>query len=193
MKKTLLAAIAVSIILASSMVTFWIFPAKADSPNSIYFPYAGLTIYSPVNTTYSENLVLNVSLMTAGNLGSVDPQISMTYSIDGVYNGSVPLASDGAIHVTTRAVGSVGLPSLDDGSHVLTIYLYGLNQVAYDPKYINFVETVSFSTTGNQAPSPTPQNSGSGIEIVSPLNTTYSTRFLTLTVHGSGLAGANDS
>ena len=58
--------------------------------------------------TYNgNNLVLNVTLHSAGNLGSLDPNVSMNYSIDGLYNGTVPLQSNGEIHVETTAIGTV--------------------------------------------------------------------------------------
>jgi hypothetical protein len=162
MKKALLTAIAISALLSSSMATICFCPVRAYSTDSISFLDSGLTIYSPVNMTYNYlNLVLNLSLYSAGNMGGLDPNISMNYSIDGIYNGSVPLKSNGEIHVITVAVGTVDLTELPNGSHCLTIYLYGLNQRTYQPKYLSYINTVYFSTVGNPilnspTPSPTP-------------------------------------
>jgi hypothetical protein len=138
------------------MVTIFDYPAKADSTDSIYFIDAGLIIYSPVNTTYSYNgLFLNLRLYSAGILGGLDPQIAIIYSIDNTFNGSVPLSSNGEMHLMTRAVGMIVLPELPNGSHTLTIYLYGLNQRAYEPKYFSFNLAVYFSTAGNPNLTPT--------------------------------------
>jgi hypothetical protein len=167
MKKALLTAIAISALSISLMVTACPHPVRADSTDSIYFPDSGVTIFSPVNTTYStysyNNLVLSLSLYSAGTMGSLDPQISMTYSIDGIYTGSVPLKSNGELHVVTQALGTVALPELPEGSHCLTLNLYGLNQRTYEPKYLSYTDTVYFSTVGTSpisspiiSPSPTP-------------------------------------
>ncbi len=156
MKRALLTAIAISALLISLIATTFPCPVRADSTDSIYFVDSGVTVLSPVNTTYSyNNLVLSVNLYSAGVMGGLDPQISMTYSIDGAYTGSVPLKSNGEMHVQTTALGTVALPELPNGSHCLTINLYGLNQRAYEPKYLSFINTVYFSTEGNPISSPT--------------------------------------
>ena len=147
------------ILLTTVLVTFPSFyPVKADSEEPIHFVDSGLTIYSPVNMTYNAyNLALNVTLNGAGTLNGIDPQISMNYNIDGSYSGDVPLKWDGEYHVVTAAVATISLPKLSNGPHELTIYLYGLNQESYTPRYLSFTYTVYFSTTGNPpTPSPTP-------------------------------------
>lgn len=155
MKRTSL-AVAIILIAIVSVAVVYVYPVNADSDQPIQFLDSGVTILSPVNMTYNGiNLVLNVTLHSAGNLGSLDPNVSMNYSIDGLYNGTVPLQSNGEIHVETTAIGTVGLPRLTDGSHVLTIYLYGLNQRSAEPWYLSYTNTVYFSTTSNP-PSPTP-------------------------------------
>jgi hypothetical protein len=130
--------------------------SPADSTDPIHFIDAGLTIYSPVNMTYHyTDLFLNISLGSAGLMGGLDPNISMNYSIDNAYNGSVPLESTREIHVVSRAVALIVLPDVPNGSHNLTIYLYGLNQRAVDPKYLSFTLSVYFSTTGKPNLNPT--------------------------------------
>jgi hypothetical protein len=156
MKKTLLTVISVSALIISLIVTAYPNPVRADSADSLRFLDSGVTIYSPVNMTYYYgNLFLNISLYSAGSLGGLDPEVSMNYSIDGKYNGSVPLRSNGEIHVVTVAVGTIGLPSLSNGSHYLTIYLYGFNQRTYEPRFLSYANTVYFSTVGNPALTPT--------------------------------------
>jgi hypothetical protein len=158
MLKDIFIDIAISALLISSLAVVHSSIVRADSADFISFPDSGVTIFSPLNETYSyQNPILNVTLYGAGLLGSLDPQISMNYSIDNVYNGSVPLKSNGELHVITTAVGTVALPKLPSGSHYLTIYLYGWNQRSHEPKYLSFNNTVHFSITSvNPASSPTP-------------------------------------
>jgi hypothetical protein len=158
MQKEILTAIAISVLLISLLATVCFHLVKADSADFISFPDSGVTIFSPLNKTYYyQNPILNVTLHGAGLLGSIDPQISMNYSIDNMYNGSVPLKSNGEIHVITTAVGTVALPELPSGSHYLTIYLYGWNQRSHEPKYLSFNNTVHFSIVRmNPTSSPTP-------------------------------------
>jgi hypothetical protein len=157
MKKALLTAVFISLILFCFVTTSSSYIVMADSDGSIiYDPDSGITIYSPVNMTYYyKYLLLNLSLYTAGNFSSVDSHISMNYSIDRVYNGSVPLKSNGEFHLFTRALGVCSLPELTEGSHYLTIYLYGLNQRSLEPKYLSYINTVYFNTTYDPSAAPT--------------------------------------
>ncbi len=154
MKKALLIVSTALALLLSLMVTSHCFMTKADSPEFIRFPDfirftdSGITVFSPLNETYSECPVLNVCLYSAGVLSGVDPGISMNYSIDGVYGGVVPLKGDGEMHVMTRANGFVVLPELGEGSHCLTLYLYGLNQRSHEPKYLSSINIVYFTIGG---------------------------------------------
>jgi parallel beta-helix repeat protein len=156
MKKALLTTFAVSLLLITLGVASCPHPVRADSADYVSFVDSGVTVFSPVNMTYNYgNLFLDVSLYSAGNLGGIDPNVSMNFSIDGTFTGSVPLKSSGEIHVLTRAIGTIALPELPDGPHVLTLFLYGLNQRTYEPKYLPFVNTVYFSTVGNPVLTPT--------------------------------------
>ena len=153
--KRVLTSITVFALLLSLLVMASYCHAKADSTDAVTFD-SGVTVYSPVNTTYyNTNIVLNMSLYSAGVMGQLDPQISMNYSIDGLYNGSVHLVSDGQLHVATTGIGTANLPNLPEGSHTLTLYYYGLNQRSDYPKYLSYVNTLQFSTVG-KAPSLTP-------------------------------------
>ena len=108
-------------------------------------------------TYNSRYLTLNLTLYSAGNMGDIDPQISMTYSVDGKYNGSVPLeVSNPGLHVVTNAIGFVNLPKLSEGSHCLTIYLYGHNQKSLNPKYLSYADTVYFSISADASDVPPP-------------------------------------
>jgi len=139
-------------------------PVRADSADSISFP-SGITVFSPVNKTYnSQHLILNLTLYSAGSMGSIDSQISMTYSLAGRNFGQVPLSvSNPGLHIVTNAAGTVALPKLSEGSHTLTIYLYGHNQKTFQPKYVSYVNTIYFSIDCS------PLN----LTVLSPKNTTY--------------------
>ena len=143
--------------LFSSFIAAYTLQAGADDADSISFP-SGVTVYSPLNNTYdSRYLTLNLTLYSAGGMGSIDPQISMTYSVDGEFNGSVPLeVSNPGLHVVTNAAGFVNLPELPVGSHCLTIYLYGHNQKSLNPKYLSYVDTVYFSISADASDVPPP-------------------------------------
>ncbi len=158
--KRALTSITFFALLLSLLVMASYCPAKADSTDAVTFD-SGVTVYSPVNTTYyNTNIALNISLYSAGVMGQLDPQISMNCSIDGLYNGSVHLVSDGQFHVATTGIGTANLPNLPEGSHTLTLYYYGLNQRSDYPKYLSYVNTLQFSTVDKapsltQTPSPT--------------------------------------
>ena len=159
MRTKWLTGIGVLVLLIIIVVTVCPSLLEADSVDSVGFD-SGVRVFSPVNMTYYyNNLILNLSLNGAGMLGSLDPQISMNYNIDGLYNGSVPLRSNGETHVVTVALATVNLPKLPDGSHCLTIYLNGLNQRTHEPKYVSYITRIYFSTVDetalNSALSPT--------------------------------------
>ncbi len=145
-RKTIL--LFLSALLLSLLIVVLPNQAKAENAPSISFP-SGITLYSPLNTTYnSQYLTLNLTLYSAGQMGQIDPQVSMNYSIDGKYNGSVPLeVSNPGLHVVTNAAGLVNLPKLSVGSHCLTIHLLGRNQVGLN-SYSYYLYTVYFSIRG---------------------------------------------
>ena len=194
MKKALLTIIIVFTLLSLSLVNLSLIDtASAETGGSISFS-SGITLYSPVNKTYNgENLLLNLSLHLAGNFASVDPNISMNYSIDETYKGVVPLKSNGQMDMFTTAIGTVNLPKLPQGSHCLTINLYGLNQKTYEPKYLSYVNTVYFSTFGiNPTLSPTATPSPSPTLSPSPSPTSEPTKAPTSTPkQQTGFLGTN--
>jgi len=131
--------------------------AKAQTADFLSFS-SGMIVYSPLNMTYdSRYLFLNLTLYSAGQMGNIDPYISMNYSIDGEFNGSVPLAvSNPGLHVVTNAAAFMSLPKLSEGSHILTLYLLGHNQKSLDPKYLSYVDTVYFSVSAGASDVPPP-------------------------------------
>jgi hypothetical protein len=123
----------------------------ADSAGSISFLDSALTIFSPLNMTYSyRNLILNVTVPIWSIMGMPN-SVSMNYSIDGTHNGQVSLRDitpPDAPPIATKVgmgAGIVNLPELPDGSHYLTIYLSGLNMENYQPQFKSYIYTVFFS------------------------------------------------
>jgi len=98
---------------------------KADSSSPMTFA-GDITLISPVNETYSSNiLTLNLNL-TCGGLPYV-----LTYSIDGTNEGTIPLTFSQSISFLFQVeTGTVQMPTLSNGSHKLTIY-----EVAYLNNY----------------------------------------------------------
>ena len=83
---------------------------------------SGVYLYSPINTTYASRF-LTLNLTFGAGLGV---QCSLNYSIDGVYNGPIPIVpKNNEMHVVIQTTGIVQLPELSEGSHCLTIYVEG--------------------------------------------------------------------
>src|SRR3990172_5195742 len=156
------ASIVVSVLLVSLAASIHI--VKADSNDYISFS-SGITLFSPINRTYnSQYLTLNLTLHSAGSMGSIESRMSMSYSIDGEYKGSVPLVvSNPGVHIVTNGAGLVDLPELPEGSHSLTIYLEGFIPRYHEPRFLSYVDTVYFAIDF------TPPN----ISILSPVSKTY--------------------
>ena len=113
--KTALVILALPLFIASFAVGFQ--SVKADSSSPIVYS-GGVTIYSPVNTTYDSNF-LTLNLSFAEGL-----PCSLKYYIDGTYEGAIPLVANPSVgfQMITYEAGLVQLPQLSEGSHCLTIY-----------------------------------------------------------------------
>jgi hypothetical protein len=119
--------------------------AKASSPVS-----SGIAIISPENMTYrTEPLILKIMMVS---LGAGNSEISVTYSLDEKANVTVPLVFQGqdqSFQVTIT--GSVGLPTLSEGSHSVTVYsaytLYNFTAMGtFYPKYVVWDHNTVFFT-----------------------------------------------
>ena len=92
---------------------------KADFNAPIVFS-GGVTVYSPVNTTYHSNsLALNLTCSCGAGL-----DISLNYDVDGKYQGPITLSFNltPGFHLMGLGTGLLQLPELPFGSHCLTIY-----------------------------------------------------------------------
>ena len=79
---------------------------------------SGVHLYSPLNTTYTTNtLTLNLTYL-------IGIQSRLNFTLDGIYDGEIPLrvANASDVHIImTEMAGTAALPRLEDGSHCLTI------------------------------------------------------------------------
>lgn len=134
MKRTKLALVLILSLFSAMLGVQVVTVTKAAPPIS-----SGIGIISPSNTTYRHGLlslkVMMVSLV-AGN-----SERSMTYSLDGKANVTVPLVIQGHDRSFQATItGSVTLPELPEGSHSVTVYseyaLYSFTaNGVYYPKY----------------------------------------------------------
>lgn len=90
----------------------------ADSSEPITFT-SRVTLYSPVNTTYSSTF-LNLNLTAQVGIAI---NCTINYSIDNKHHGIVPLEEmhPGELHVINHVKGNVSLPELTQGTHNLTL------------------------------------------------------------------------
>lgn len=151
----------------AALVTLPGMSVKADSNQPITFS-SGLTqftLYSPVNTTYSSNVI-----ECNGTFNWPKPfQVSLNYSIDGEDQGGLPWNLDvGSIsnpYYSTIA-GSFQLPQLPNGPHQLSI---GIDEELFNNtgtvhellNQTSWVSTVYFTVSASQptptlTPTPTP-------------------------------------
>jgi hypothetical protein len=138
---------------------------KADSNEPISFS-SGVTIFSPVNTTYySRFLVLNLTYGVG-----LGVNCSMIYSIDGKYGGSVPLVFQNPteLHVINPVVGLVNLPELSEGSHSLNVYTEC--RIYYIASWSDTVYFTVSSSSASPSPSmePSPSVAPSPASTISP-------------------------
>jgi hypothetical protein len=154
--KTVSAVLVFSVLLVSLIAV--IPAAEAESNGYIAFS-SGVTLFSPLNRTYtSKFLTLNFSFACGMGL-----RYSLSYYIDGEYGGPMPyvVKNPEELHVVYHATGLVNLPELSEGLHSLTINL----QVAPSSNHIK----PSYTDTVNFAIDLAPPN----VSILSPANKTY--------------------
>jgi hypothetical protein len=116
-KKIVTATLLSCVLLISIGVSFR--GVKADSNNPLVFS-GGVTIYSPVNTTYHTNfLTLNLTCGCGAGL-----HFSLNYDIDGKYQGPITLTFNitNGFQLISLGTELLYLPELPSGSHRLTVY-----------------------------------------------------------------------
>ncbi len=141
-----------AVILLASLVMIPAVSVKADSNEPLTFS-SGLTLYSPVNTTYSSKVVECNGTFT----GPRDYEIFLNYSIDGNYQGALPWTLNPASinnPSTYTLEWSFQLPQLPKGSHQLSI---GIDEELFNSTgtlidQTTRVNTVYFTTGSSQPP-----------------------------------------
>jgi len=147
-------------------------PAMVDTVGPLRFK-DGVTVYSPVDTTYnSRNILFNYTFA----VGMVT-HYSLNYILDGSLAEPMPytVINPQELHVVYLARGQVQLPELSEGTHSLTISLqatFGKNDVR------SYSDTISFTIDTN-APDFALDTTPPNITIQSPqTNKTYTTAVL---------------
>ena len=141
-----------AVVLLASLVMLPAISVKADSNEPITFS-SGLTLYSPVNTTYSSKVVECNGTFT----GPRDYEIFLNYSIDGNYQGALPwtLNPNSLNNPATYTLEwSFQLPQLPKGSHQLSI---GIEEQLFNSagaliNQTTWVNTVYFTIGSSQPP-----------------------------------------
>lgn len=93
---------------------------KPDSTDCVSFS-SGVTLFSPLNTTYSSNFLnLNITFDQGAGL-----DCSLNCSIDGQDTSIIPVVPiDIGLHTKFQKSGFVKLPELSEGPHYLTIHVF---------------------------------------------------------------------
>ena len=108
------ALFAVSLLLVPLAASIPAVKANAANPTS----YSVVKILFPANATYNSRfLTLNVTFPCGGR------RYTSTYNIDGKDGGAIPweVENPEEVHVIYKAIGSVALPELSEGSHCVTV------------------------------------------------------------------------
>ena len=144
-------------------------PVKGDTVGPLRFK-DGVTVYSPVNTTYnSRNILFNYTFAVGMGM-----HYSLNYMLDGNLAEPMPYSviNPQELHVVYLATGQVQLPELSEGTHSLTISLqatFGKNDIR------SYSDTISFTIDTN-APDFALDTAPPKIIIQSPqTNQTYTT------------------
>lgn len=163
---------------------FACFPAEAQPPRAEDKWDYGIWIYSPQNTTYTQNaLLLNVTAKRY-----VSPTYYVTvlkYCINGGENTSIPTTGSfvqnppvgiyGDIASYTLLRGTAILPELPQGKYTLTVYADYTRKESIDPKWPNMHDAKTIDFTINNGIPP-------AITLLPPETVTTKNRNLTLTL-----------
>ena len=126
--------------------------AKADSNEHITFA-SGLTLYSPLNKTYNSSLLqLNLTFEPRAGL-----QESLNYTIDGKYQGQIPLTfnSTTGFEMVDLGYGLVQLPEFFNGPHVLTVNVGFYNSSRYSGSWVHTIYFTVDTSEVVSTPKPT--------------------------------------
>jgi hypothetical protein len=105
---------------------------------------SNVNIVSPSNSTYNSSLLTLNANVTA--LGGSNIHTSMSYSLDGACNQTMPLTIEypaGNSFTMALHVGGVDLPPLSEGSHNITVYV--ACEYPNNDRFANEPETITAS------------------------------------------------
>ena len=149
----------ISVFLVTGLVVFGDQKVVEASSQTNYYPLAsGIYIKAPTNSTYNTPLLtlnVNVTALVFRNVG-----VSMTYSLDGMDNNTIPLI----IHPRENSfqaliTGEVNLPTLSYGSHNVTVFAeYTINNKVsrLDNSTIYFTVSTNLTSEIPEFPSSAP-------------------------------------
>jgi hypothetical protein len=175
-RKTAFAFLIATFFLASFLLNLK--PVTAQSNNDSTHFSDGVTVLCPLNQTYtSDSLIFNYTFECGFGI-----QYNLTYSIDGVYGGSMPYTLQNAdqLHVVYGSFGTIQLPTLSEGSHKLTVSLQtSLNvpgrQYYSDSIYFNIDTNAQNPLSLITHPSETATNPPNNIPLTTPSPTSAPT------------------
>jgi hypothetical protein len=130
-------------LILSCLLLMSIQPITADTIGPLRLK-DGITVYSPVNTTYnSKNILFNYTFSCGMGM-----HYSLNYAIDGSEAQPMPYSviNPQELHVVYLAIGQVQLPESSEGTHTLTISLqatFGKNDVR------SYSDTIYFTIDTN--------------------------------------------
>jgi hypothetical protein len=100
----------------------------------------GVTVFSPVDTTYNtKNILFNYTVAVGMGM-----HISLNYTLDGSLTGALPytVINPNELHVFYLARGQVQLSELSEGQHTLTISFY--TDFNFYKNVNSYVDTIHF-------------------------------------------------
>ena len=151
--------------LVASLVLFGDKMIVAASSQIVYPLASGIYVKSPTNNTYTTSLLtLNASVnaLVARNI-----KISMTYSLDGMPNNTLPTTIHSLEHSFQAIIlGTADLPPLSFGSHNITVYTkYEVHDATmggvYYSKYVYYDNNTVYFTISTNSESKIPEFSSS--------------------------------
>jgi hypothetical protein len=162
-RKSSIIQLLISMFLVAGLILFGEQKVVAASSQTNYYPLASKTyIRSPTNSTYTSNLLtLNASVngLVARNI-----KISMTYSLDGMPNKTLPTTIHPREHslISATITGAAALQPLYSGSHNITVYTkYEINDAtmggAYYSEYIHYDNSTVYFTVSTTLTSEIPE------------------------------------
>jgi hypothetical protein len=152
---------------------------RADDYNDKFIAFgSGVTLYSPLNRTYtSDSPLLNLTFSQG-----IGFRCQLSYSLDGESPREIPMTPESSSVYRTIIpvdVPPISLPPLNDGSHCISITV----DATADGYNKTWVHTIYFAIDTNKPVAPTGGLVfSSGLRLLSPLTQTYNTNPVTFNI-----------